>query len=85
MKVRYDPKFGDAYIYLAAMPAGGAETYPCDPGDKLVAGINLDFDKSGRLIGIEVLNAKRRLPPELLREAEVLQAPMDQPSELGQP
>jgi uncharacterized protein YuzE len=30
----------------------------------------LDFDGNGRLIGIEVLNASRTLPTELLESAE---------------
>lgn len=34
--------------------------------------INLDFDREGRLIGIEVLSASRSLPPELLAEARLL-------------
>ena len=46
-------------------------TYPCDPVD--VDGmINLDFDEQGRLIGIEVLGARSKLPEYLLRTAERL-------------
>jgi hypothetical protein len=32
--------------------------------------LNLDFDRSGRLIGIEIPAAKSRLPVELLADAE---------------
>ncbi|MEU8820938.1 DUF2283 domain-containing protein, partial [Actinoplanes sp. NPDC048796] len=30
----------------------------------------LDFDAEGRLLGVEVLDARGKLPPELLRAAE---------------
>ncbi len=67
MKVTYDRSIDAAYIRF--VPEGGdfqvAKTYPCDPLE--VAGqINLDFDKSGRLIGIEVLDASKKLAPELI-------------------
>ncbi len=32
--------------------------------------INLDFNKSGRLIGIEIVNATKLLPYEVLEKAE---------------
>lgn len=32
--------------------------------------INLDFDGAGRLVGIEVLDASKLLPPEILESAE---------------
>jgi uncharacterized protein YuzE len=63
----YDPEADAVYVYLAdEIFAGGVKkTYPCDPLD--VDGmINLDFDGDGRLIGLEVLGAKGKLPPELL-------------------
>jgi uncharacterized protein YuzE len=71
MKVTYDSTADAAYIYLLARiePGGVKMTYTCDPIETN-AEINLDFDASGRLIGIEVLGASRTLPPELLREAE---------------
>jgi uncharacterized protein YuzE len=73
MKVTYDPLADAAYIYLVDIAPGDvAETYPGHPGDKLVAGINLDFDSSQRLIGIEVLNARRTLPQAVIQEAELL-------------
>ncbi len=73
MKITCD-RFADAaYIYLLDIPPGGvAETYPLDPNEKLVTGLALDFDKSGNLLGIEVLGAKHRLPEDVLREAELL-------------
>jgi uncharacterized protein YuzE len=82
MRITYDPIADAAYIYLVRIPPGGvAETYPGDPRDKLSYGINLDFDKAGRLLGIEVLNARLKLPQEVLRQAQVLKAPVDPPRE----
>lgn len=43
--------------------------YPCDPVD--VGGmINLDFDEDSRLVGIEVLDARSKLPSSVLADAE---------------
>ena len=45
--------------------------YPCDPGE--VDGmINLDFDGDMRLLGVEVLDARAKLPQYLLDAAEPL-------------
>lgn len=68
MRLTYDPEADAAYIYLAdeIAPGGVARTYTCDPSE--VGGmVNLDFDAAGRLIGIEVMDASRILPPEALR------------------
>ena len=73
MKVTYDKSANAAYIYLIDhLPPGGVDkTYPCDPIE--VDGmINLDFDKSGKLIGIEVLDAAKKLPENLLSQAEII-------------
>lgn len=67
MNLRYDADADAAYIQLAhEIGAGGvAKTYPCDPLE--VGGmINLDFDAAGRLVGVEVLDASKMLPPEAL-------------------
>ena len=70
MRVTYDPRVDAAYIYLVdEISLGGVSaTYPCDPLE--VSGqINLDFDSDGRLIGIEVLDASKKLPAMLLKAA----------------
>jgi uncharacterized protein YuzE len=78
VRVTYDQQANAAYIYFEAPAQTGvqgavAKTYPCDPVD--VGGmINLDFDKEGRLIGIEVLDARSKLPQYLLDNAERLEA-----------
>lgn len=71
MRITYDPDADAAYIYLIdKIGAGGVDrTIPVDPA--AVGGmINLDFDESGRLLGIEVIDASKFLPDELLRLAE---------------
>jgi uncharacterized protein YuzE len=68
MKLSYDGRVDAAYIqfYPEIAARGVAKTYSCDPLE--VGGeINLDFDAAGRLIGIEILDASKKLPPELLR------------------
>lgn len=68
MNVEYDSSADAVYIRLAdSIDHGGvAWTYPCDPVE--VKGmINLDFDREGRLIGIEIMGAAKKLPPEVLR------------------
>ena len=54
MKIRYDPTYDIAYIYVAGQ-VKYAGTYSLD------FDIHLDLDPDGRLLGIEVLDATRRL------------------------
>ena len=67
MKVTYDQALDAAYISI------GREWHPvvltC-PVDETKAGayIHLDFDKTGRLVGIEALEARRLLSEELLMD-----------------
>lgn len=67
MRMSYDPDADAAYVYLVdEIGARGVDrTVPVDPSE--VGGmINLDFDAEGRLLGIEILDASRLLPPGLL-------------------
>ena len=64
MRVKLDEQVDAAYIYLV-------EKYPIPVttvalSEVLPEMINLDFDADGRLIGIEVLDARRLLPAEFL-------------------
>ena len=71
LKVTYDRTVNAAYIYFTDPQVLNkvATMYPCDPIE--VDGmINLDFDESGRLLGIEVLAASSKLPQFLLDQAE---------------
>jgi uncharacterized protein YuzE len=66
VRVTYDSTVDAAYIYLADSIRVGevAHTEPGDPGHAY--GVNLDFAKDGRLLGIEVLDASKRLPETFL-------------------
>ncbi len=54
MRTRYDAKADALYIRLADGEIVESET--------VSPGIVLDFDRTGHLVGIEVLDASRRLP-----------------------
>lgn len=68
MTIQYDPKADAAYITVNENPAPNriARTIPCDPA---IGMINLDFTADGKLSGIEVLDAKKLLPSEVLQQA----------------
>jgi uncharacterized protein YuzE len=67
MRLEYDPQIDAAYIYLR--PAGAssevAKTVPVDPRE-IEGEINLDFDRDGHLVGIEIQAASRFLDAALL-------------------
>jgi uncharacterized protein YuzE len=67
MRITYDRRADAAYIDLLRDDSEGnvAKTYCCDP-QEVNGQIHLDFDGSGRLVGIEVLDASRLLPEGLL-------------------
>ena len=65
----YDADADAAYVYLRMRLFGGvAATLPVEAGGNYL-GINLDFDTEQRLVGVEVLDAERRLPAQLLEQA----------------
>ena len=69
MRITYDKRADAAYITLgdSETPAGGvSRTVGCDPSREM---INLDFDHQGFLLGIEVMDASKKLSPSLLRTA----------------
>lgn len=51
MKIEYDPERDLLYISFSEAEKKAAETITVTPG------VHADFDKDGRLIGIEVLDA----------------------------
>lgn len=59
--VAYDPEADAAYIRFSA---GKVEE-----SEEVSPGIVLDYDEDGHIVGMEVLHARRQLPPELLVEA----------------
>ena len=68
IRVTYDGMANAAYIYL--VPIGAGEATTTVPGEDEAGSVNLDFDREGRLIGVEVLNARANLPPHVLAHAE---------------
>jgi uncharacterized protein YuzE len=65
VRISYDERADAAYVYLIRSDSESEvrRTVACDPTHEM---INLDFDLDGRLIGIEVLDARKKLPAELL-------------------
>lgn len=72
VRATYDGVANAGYVYLTLDEhPRSARMYACDPIE--VGGmINLDFDAEDRLIGVEVLDARARLPLPLLDAAERL-------------
>jgi uncharacterized protein YuzE len=66
LRVEYDSEADAAYIYFVEeIRAGGvARTVPVDGEDPWM--VNLDVDVEGRIVGLEGLDASKRLPPGLL-------------------
>jgi uncharacterized protein YuzE len=67
MMIEYDAQVDAAYISLSNGEAivGPVSTYSCDSNE--VGGeINLNFDLHGRLVGIEVLQASKKLFASLI-------------------
>jgi uncharacterized protein YuzE len=72
MKITLDKSIDAAYIYFRAIGPGDVKmTYTCDPLE-IKGEVNLDFDKEGILIGLEIQNASKKLPKEVLDKAEIL-------------
>jgi uncharacterized protein YuzE len=70
IKVTYDKEVDAAYVYLVEIgPGEVVKTYPCNPLE-VNGEINLDFNKDGQLTGIEVLDASKKLPKDILEHAE---------------
>jgi uncharacterized protein YuzE len=61
VKVEYDPGANAAYIRFSAEPVQESE--------EVAAGIILDYDGDGHIVGMEVLDARQHLPPVMLTEA----------------
>jgi len=59
--VSYDVEADAAYICFSAGTVKESE--------EVSEGIVLDYDKAGHIVGMEVLDARRHLPPQLLEQA----------------
>lgn len=69
MTVSYDAEANAAYIYVRDPEArlGTVKSVPVRDAPGMIV---LDFDTDGRLFGIEVLDASRLLPAELVSPTE---------------
>lgn len=68
MRLTYDGEADAAYLYLTSETlATGRDTTGCDCPDGVQAMVNLDW-KDGKLVGLEVLDAKSLLFGDLLTE-----------------
>lgn len=59
--VTYDREANAAYIRFSPEPVQESE--------EVSAGVVLDYDADGRIVGMEVTNARAHLSPELLDKA----------------
>lgn len=66
IRLSVDTEVDAAYLSLQSRDVGQPSVATTVPVD---ADINLDFDGEGRLIGIEVLSASKRLRQEVLGDA----------------
>ena len=67
IRVRYDADADAAYFCFADAIHPGEAVLTVPVGGVSIDGIvNLDVDAQGRLLGLEVLNARRLLRPEIL-------------------
>jgi len=68
LRVTYDPQVDASYVYLVAADA----THRDRPVRQVPAvdGVSFDLDASGRIVGIEILDASRLLRPETIEHAE---------------
>lgn len=70
IRITFDRSANAAYIYLADLASGGAARTVHVENAHVRGMINLDFDASQRLVGVEVLEATHVLPPAVLDRAD---------------
>ncbi|PSJ62246.1 DUF2283 domain-containing protein [Pseudaminobacter soli (ex Li et al. 2025)] len=61
LKLEYDAEANAAYIRFSSEPV--------EESEEVSAGIILDYDVQGRIVGMEVLGAREHLPPTVLTKA----------------
>ncbi|NEB97331.1 DUF2283 domain-containing protein [Streptomyces anulatus] len=67
MRIEYDASADMAYIYLVDRIAPGEAVRQVPAEDNTAI---LDYDSDGRLLGIELFSARRRLHSDLMSGAE---------------
>lgn len=77
MKIEYDPERDLLYIWLGAVGTKAAETVTVTPG------VHADFDVRGKLVGLEVLDAREVLGQHLQFEVALSPAGMAEPTKSG--
>jgi uncharacterized protein YuzE len=72
LRVKYDRSTDAAYVYFVEGELSGRveRSVVCDVETEM-GSIHLDFDGSGKLVGMEVLGASRLLPRELIVGTDV--------------
>ena len=60
-KLEYDAETDAAYIRFSREPI--------EESEEVSAGIVLDFDSNGRIVGMEIMKARQHLPPDMLHKA----------------
>ena len=68
MKITYDKEADAAYIYLEFPVKDGAAKKTVKFNDNII----LDFDKKGKLLGIEILDASRVMNKKVLLGAHLI-------------
>lgn len=67
MKITFDKEADAVYIYLKDISQGEV-----DKTISLNESINIDLDKEGKALGIEVLDASKNLPQSTLKSAVMI-------------
>ena len=67
MRITYDKDADAAYVYFKDISPGEV-----DKTISLNDSVNIDFDKEGKTIGIEIINARDNLPLNTLKSATLL-------------
>ena len=77
MKIEYDPERDLLYIWFGAVGTKAAETVTVTPG------VHADLDAQGKLIGLEVLDAREVLGKSLQFEVALPPASVAKTAESG--
>lgn len=67
MKITFDSEADSAFIYFKEISPGEV-----DKTISLNEFINIDLDKDGRTLGIEILEASKNLPQNAIKSAEII-------------
>jgi uncharacterized protein YuzE len=67
MRIEYDKEANAAYIYLKEIGEGEVASTI-----SLSDSVNVDLDKDGKTIGIEILDASKHAPKEFLEQAKII-------------